>query len=90
MNRELTFDVVEQCHVFLEQSQTLVGDGGVAVGKRLANTDRIGQFQAEAAAVIQRLPDVLLERLEPAGRPRGWLTLLGAHRQARADREYLR
>ena len=70
VNRELALDVVEQRQVVLEQRQTLVGNRGVALGERLADADRVGQLQAEAAAVVERLADELLERLEAAGGPR--------------------
>src|SRR5206468_927733 len=50
----------------------------------------VGQFQPEPSLVIEGLADVLFEPLESARRPQRRLAMLGALRQARADREQVR
>ena len=73
---------------FSSAARSLDG-GGVPIGQRGADAERIQQLQLHAAGRVQRVADVALERFEPAGRPRRRVALLRAQRQPRADREDL-
>ena len=65
------------------------GDRRVAVRERLADAQRVGQLQTEAAPRIEGVAQILLQRLEAARRPQRRFALLGLLRKARAHRQHV-
>ncbi len=85
--RQLALDVVERGGVMREQGQAIVGDLQVAAGEHVADPERARHLEGEAALLVERMVDEVLQRLETARRPERGLAVLGAAGQPRADRE---
>ena len=85
--RQLALDVVERGRVLGEQGQAFVGDLHVAAGEHVADAERARDLEGEAALLVERIVDEVLQRLETARRPERGLAVLGAARQPGADGE---
>ena len=87
---QLPLDVGEQLQILLHQHQPLRRRSSTyRLRQRLTDAERVGQLQPEPALRIERLAEILLERLEAAGRPQRRFALLGALREPRADRQHV-
>ena len=85
--RQLALDVGECGRVLGDEGQAFVGDLHVAAGEHVADTERARDLEREAALLVERIVDEVLQRLETARRPERGLAVLGAAGQPRADGE---
>ena len=82
---DLPLDVAEQREVVGEQREPLVGNRRVLLSKRVGDPQRVRQFEAKPAALVQRFADGMLQGLEAARGPQLRLAVPGAQGKPRAD-----